>query len=130
MLKVWRYIWISVVALVGLLLLTVLLIPQLDPNRFKGIIETQVSELAGRQLNIDGDLHIDYTLPPLIRIENVRFANAEWAKQPSMLSLELLQLKVQLLPLLDKQLIVDQIMLKGVYFTLEKNPQGQQKWQQ
>jgi uncharacterized protein involved in outer membrane biogenesis len=133
MLRVWRYFWITTTVLLGLLILLVLLsfliISQLDPNNYKNIIETQVSELTGRQLKIAGNLHIELSMQPLVRIENVSFANAPWGRQPQMLSLELLQLKISLLPLLDNKLVIEQLLLKGVDASIETNTDDQLNWQ-
>ena len=129
MLRAWRYLWITTTVLSGLLLLLLLIVSQLDPNLFKETIETQVSELTGRQLKIDGNLQIDLSMQPLVRIEKVSFANAPWSKRPQMLSLELLQLKIKLRPLFDKKLVVEQLLLKGVDLSIETNTDGQINWQ-
>lgn len=129
MLRAWRYIWITTTVLFGLLLLLLLIVSQLDPNLYKETIENQVSELTGRQLKIDGNLQIEFSLQPLVRIEKLSFANAPWGKQPQMLSLELLQLKVQLLPLLDDKLVIEQLILKGIDVSIETNSEDQINWQ-
>lgn len=127
--KIWRFLWITVAAIVVLLLLLLFILSQLDLNQYKDTIETQVSELTGRQLKIEGDLQLDLSLQPSIRIEKISFANAPWGKQAQMLSLELLQLKIELLPLLDNMLVVEQMSLEGVYLSVETNADGKNNWQ-
>lgn len=128
MLKAWRYLWISTTVLLSLLLLLLIVVTQLDPNLYKKTIESQVSELTGRQLKIDGDLQIDFTLHPLVRIEKLSFANAPWGKLPQMLSLDMLQLKISLLPLLENKLVIEQLLLEGVYVSIETNTDDQINW--
>ena len=127
--KIWRFVWITVTVVIGILLLLLVVISQLDLNQFKGAIETQVAELTGRQLTIAGDLQVDISMQPSIRIEKLSFANASWGKQTQMLSLELLLLKIELLPLLDKKLVVEKMSLKGGYLSVETNADGKNNWQ-
>jgi len=100
----------------------------IDLNQFKASIESSVTELTGRQLKIDGDLQLKLSLHPFIRIEKVSFANASWSKHPQMLAFDVLQLQVELLPLLKKQLVVEQLRLHGVVLFVEKNIDGQLNW--
>jgi uncharacterized protein involved in outer membrane biogenesis len=110
-------------------MLLLVIISQLDLNRFKDTIESQVSELTGRQLTIGGDMRIDLSLQPLIRLEKVKFANASWGRQPQMLSIDLLQLEINLRPLLDSVLHVEKIILEGVDLSVETNADGVNNWQ-
>ncbi len=100
----------------------------IDLNQFKESIESSVTELTGRQLKIDGDLQLKLSLHPFIRIEKVSFANASWSSRPQMLAFDVLQLQVELLPLLKKQLVVEQLRLRGVVLVVEKNIDGQLNW--
>lgn len=127
--KTLRYLGISAAVLIALLFITVLIFLQLDPNHYKGFIEQQVSELTGREFRIDGNLQIEFSLQPSIRVEKVSFANTDWGRQPDMLSLDLLQLRIQLRPLLDRQLIVEQLLLENVYLSVEQDEQGHLNWQ-
>jgi len=127
--RIWRYLWITITVLIGLLLLLVLIISQVNLNQFKETIETQITELTGRQLNLDGNLHLELSLHPALSIENASFANAPWGKQPHMLSLEKLYVKIDLMPIFDKQLVVEQLLLDGVDLSVEINTEGQINWQ-
>ena len=100
----------------------------IDLNQFKESIESSVTELTGRQLKIDGNLQLKLSLHPFIRIEKVSFANASWSKRPQMLAFDVLQLQVELLPLLKKQLVIEQLRLRGVVLVVEKNIDGQLNW--
>ena len=96
--KLWHYLWISLAALVGMLLLLLLVLSNLNFNQFKGEIETAVTDITGRQLEIEGDLQFNLSLRPFIKVEKVSFANAAWSEHPQMITLGLLQLQFDLLP--------------------------------
>ena len=104
------------------------IVNNIDLNQFKASIESRVTELTGRQLKIDGDLQLKLSLHPFIRIEKVSFGNASWSKQPQMLAFDVLQLQVELLPLLKKQLVIEQLQLRGVELVVETNINGQFNW--
>jgi len=127
--KIWSFIWITAAGLITLVMLLLIIISQLDLNRFKETIENQVTELTGRQLKIGGDLRLDLSMQPLIRIEKVSFANAPWGRQPEMLSFDLLQLQIKLRPLLENKLIVEQLLLVGADLSVESNAEGKVNWQ-
>lgn len=126
--KRWKYLWILLSILFGLILMLPVFLNNIDLNQFKTSIESSVTELTGRQLKIDGDLQLKLSLHPFIRIEKVSFANASWSKQPQMLAFEALQLQVELLPLLKQQLVIEQLRLRGVVLVVEKNINGQLNW--
>ncbi len=132
MLNRWKYLWISLSAPIVLALALMLMLPviinNIDLNQFKKSIETRVTELTGRQLKIDGDLQFTLSLQPFLSIEKVSFSNAPWSKQEQMLTFELLQLQIQLLPLLEKQLVIGQLLIKGLVLVAEKNIDGQANW--
>lgn len=114
--------------LFGLILMLPVILNNIDLNQYKATIESRVTELTGRQLKIDGDLQLKLSLQPFIRIEKVSFGNASWSKQPQMLALDVLQLQVELLPLLKKQLVIEQLKLRGVVLIVETNVNGQLNW--
>jgi uncharacterized protein involved in outer membrane biogenesis len=127
--RIWRYLWITTTVLIGLLLLLVFIISQINLNQFKKTIEIQITELTGRQLILDGNLHLEISLHPALSIENASFANAPWGKQPHMLSLEKLYVKIDLMPIFDNQLVVEQLLLDGADLSVETNADGQINWQ-
>jgi len=126
--KLWHYLWISLATLVCILLLLLLVLSKLDFNQFKGEIETTVTEITGRQLKIEGDLQFNLSLHPLIKVEKVSFANAAWSEHTQMVTLGLLQLQIDLLPLFEGKLVVEQLLLEDVNLIAEKNVDGLANW--
>ena len=105
-----------------------IIINNIDLNQFRSFIENRVTGYTGRQLKLNGDLGVNLSLHPSFKVEQVTFGNASWGDQPNMISVESLELKIDLMPLLDGQLVFETLRLKGVVLLLEKNSVGQENW--
>ena len=71
----------------GLLALAIVVLVLLwDWNWFKGLVERQVEARTGRSFNIGGDLDVDVDWTPTITLDDIRFGNATWSKEPTMAS--------------------------------------------
>lgn len=112
----------TVVAVISVLM-------SLDYNQFKGIIDQKVEEATGRSLSIDGDLQLDLSLNPTISVRGVRFANADWGADVPMVSLDQLDAKIALWPLLSGRLEIDNVVLNDLRVVLETNGQGRANWE-
>jgi uncharacterized protein involved in outer membrane biogenesis len=76
---------------------------------FKPQIERFVSEQAGREFAIDGDLLIDLTRHATVVAEDVRFANADWADRPDMVVVGRLEVRLDLWSLIRRPILVELI---------------------
>lgn len=112
---------VCVLAVIGLLLFV-------DPNDYKAQIEQQAEQATGRALSIKGD--IGYSLIPLgIELPQLELANADGFEAPAFARIDSLVIKVQLIPLLRKELQVDALSLRGLSLFLEVNQDGNNNWQ-
>ena len=108
------------VALVVAALVTVYaILRSQDFNDFKPLIAEQVERVTGRKLVGDGSLDLKVSFTPSLAVSGVRFANADWGSRPHMLSIESLDVRVALLPLLAGKIDVEQILLSGVDILVE-----------
>src|SRR5215469_10308093 len=117
--------WIAGVLLV-LATALVLLIALVDWNRFKPIINDQVSTAIGRPFVIQGDLSAGWRrenaesgwrswIPwPTFTARDIRIDNPSWTKQPQFAQLDALQIRVSPLPLLLHRVYVPFVQLVGV----------------
>ena len=98
-------------------------------NLLRGPIERAVTEATGRELRIEGDLEPiwDWTHPKF-RVEDVSFANPEWAADDLMFAAETVEASVSLLPLLRGRVVVPQVHLEGARLNLEQDAQGRKNW--
>ena len=113
----------------GLILVLAIVLPFIiDPNDFKNQIAAAVQENTGRTLSIDGDISLS-VFPWLgLEIGPTRLSNAQGFGEQPMASMEKVQVRVKLLPLLHKQLEMDTIRLSGLRLDLGKDASGRSNW--
>ena len=99
-----------------------------DLNKYKSMAEKIVYEQTGRKLTIAGDASLGISLIPTIVINDVSFANPEWAKNPQMIKVSELELRFSIVPLLSKQIVIDKAVLKQPQIYLETAKDGQNSW--
>ena len=96
----------------------------IDPNDFKNQIAAAVQENTGRTLSIDGNIGLS-VFPWLgLEIGQARLSNAQGFGEQPMASIEKVEVRVKLLPLLHKQLETDTIKLSGLSLRLGKDASG------
>jgi AsmA protein len=127
--KLLKFILWLVVSLVALVAIAVMVLPMVvDPNDYKEEIAAAVAEQTGRTLTIEGDIELS-VFPWLgLDIGPTQFSNATGFDEPAMASMEAVQVRVKLLPLLKKQLEVDKVHLSGLQLYLAKDKNGQTNW--
>ncbi len=99
-----------------------------DLNKYKDKIAEIVEKQTGRTLAIKGNAQLGISLIPTLELENVEFGNAAWSKNPQMVKLERLDVKVSILPLLKKQIEVYKVVLIKPEIYLEVNEAGEANW--
>ena len=121
---------IKVVAGIVLLVVVAVIIflATLDLNRHKEKISQIIEDATGRQLRINGDLHLALSLTPTLVMENASLSNASWGAQPEMVSLDKFEVEVELRPFLSGDIQVNRIILLTPTILLETNEQGVGNW--
>jgi uncharacterized protein involved in outer membrane biogenesis len=99
-----------------------------DWNLFKGYAERKASAATGREFHIDGDLHVDLSMHPLITMNGLRLGNVPGAQEPTMASAQQLQMRVGLWSWLRGQTIVQELRLIKPTVLLEKDAKGNDNW--
>lgn len=100
----------------------------LDFNSYKGEIREAVKEATGRDLEIAGDLELELSFTPRLRVKGVRFQNAAWGSKPDMVSIGELDVVVALLPLLSENIEIRRVVLNDVEALLETDKAGTGNW--
>jgi len=128
---------IILIALAVLLLLIVLAVGGIasavyfgwvEPNDAKPEITRVVQEQTGRDLTIKGDIELS-VFPWLgVILNDVKFSNAKGFGPEPFAQMERAEVRVKILPLLEKQIEVDIIRMKRGIVRLERNAQGQTNW--
>lgn len=119
---------ILIVLIIAAVVAAYIFLKNFDLNKYKSYAEKIVYEQTGRKLTIAGDASLGISLIPTIVINDVSFANPEWAKNPQMVKVGALELRFSLLPLLSKQIVVDRALLKSPQIFLETAKDGQNSW--
>ena len=125
-----RRIIIGIGAFFGIAAIAVVIfIAALDTDRAKKYIATSVSKTTGRQLNINGDLHVDLGWISRISVTDIQFENAAWSKHPHMAEVGLLDLEVDLWQLIRHfRWVFPAVTISEPKVVLEKNAEGSANW--
>ena len=115
-------------AIVGIVALAITVALLIDPNDYKDEIIAAVKENTGRDLRIEGDLKL--SLFPWLGLETggVELANAPGFGEQPFARVAAAGVRVEVLPLLRKELVVDTILLDGLELNLMKNKAGVTNW--
>lgn len=100
----------------------------LDPNDYKEQIRQLAREQVGLELDIDGD--IGWSLFPWLglRLIDTSLASVRTPDQP-VAAVHRLDISVQVMPLLQRELRMRSITLDGLELTLTRDEQGQGNWE-
>lgn len=123
--KVLWSLGVVVVVLIG----AVLIAPSfIDWNQYKGEIAQQAEKYTGRQLTIGGDIRATILPAPALIAENVELGNIKGAATPNMVSLDRLEVRVALVPLLTGEVRVQTVRLVKPVIELERTKDGRTNW--
>lgn len=121
---------IAIAVIVVLVIAAAVVAPFFIPlDTYKTQLIARVKAATGRDLRIDGP--VSFSLLPSIALEanKVSFSNAPGAGSPNMATLDKLQVKLKLLPLLHRDVEINQLVLVDPVITLEVDKQGRPNWQ-
>ena len=99
-----------------------------DPNAYKPQIAEAVKRATGRDLALNGPVRLKLALHPAIEARDVAFANIEGGSRPQMATLDRLDAQIALLPLLQRRLEIDRLVLVRPDILLETNAEGRPNW--
>jgi uncharacterized protein involved in outer membrane biogenesis len=100
-----------------------------DPNSLKPRVIAAVKQATGRDLVLQGPINLGLSLQPTLVVRGASLSNPPGFSRPQMVTLEELDLKLALIPLLSHRVVVDRLVLVKPDILLETNAQGQPNWQ-
>ncbi len=127
-------------SLVLLLALFVLIIATFDWNRLKPTLNEKVSAELHRPFAVNGNLAVLWRREPdeggwrawvpwpHLVAEDLTLGNPDWSKQPQMVSLKRVELRLAPLPLLAQRVVIPRIDLTGPKAVLERLADGRANW--
>ena len=116
------------VVLVVLLGGATIYVMSIDYNQYKGLIASEVERATGRKLTIDGKVALALSLTPTLTVKDLSLANLPGGSRPEMITLKRLEVQLQLLPLLSRQVKIDLVVLRGADILLETDKTGHGNW--
>jgi AsmA protein len=127
--RIGRWIIFGIGAVVALCVLAVLAITVfVDPNRFRGRVETAVRETTGRPFRIEGDLDLAWFPWLAVRTGPAHLGNASGDTGEPIIEWQSARVGARLIPLLRGQLIIDGVRLDGPKIRLRRDAQGRANW--
>ena len=99
-----------------------------DANRLKPRIIAAISTATHRDVTIDGPIRLGLSLWPVLEVDDVKLGNAPGFAPASMATLDRLDLRLALLPLLHRHIEIEQLDLVHPTITLQIDAQGRDNW--
>jgi uncharacterized protein involved in outer membrane biogenesis len=122
-----RFLWI-VGVIAGLLVVAIggvaVYITTFDLNRLKPRLTEAIEKATGRTAELNGEISFSPSLVPTVSIASVTLSNAAWSKQPTMLQIGSLDVTFALMPLLQKRVEIDSVVLDGGIIRVETSKDG------
>ncbi len=115
------------VAVIALVISAVVFV--FDANMWRESIVDWVEKETGRTIAIDGEMHLDIGLKPVLTARDVRLANADWAVAPNMAEVQHLEIGLDLLALVRGHWFIPHLLLRGASVQLEVEPSGRANWE-
>ena len=116
-----------IVVLVPLIGVTVF-IWQFNLNSYAPQIIAAVDKATGRQLTLGGPIGLALSLTPTVEVNNVSLSNPTGFQDPNLLTLDRIEARIALLPLLSHKIDILKLVLVGPNITLERNGASQDNW--
>jgi len=121
----WKWILgIAAAVVAGCFVVIYIIAASYDYNKFKPQITGLAREYTGRELTLVGDIKLVIGLNPTLKVEDVAFENAAWGSRPSMAKIGLLEVQVELLPLISGDIRLKRLTLLKPEFLIEIDESG------
>lgn len=116
------FVLFALLAIAGIFLLT------FDANRYKPDIVALVKQQTGRDLEVAGKIDLSVYPNIALKLGQVKLGNADGFKGKNFASASDARVSVQLMPLLEQKLRVDEVTLQGLNLTLQRDKSGKTNW--
>ncbi len=100
-----------------------------DLGGWRDSVARLVSNSLGREVIINGLFEPEVGLTTSVTAGNITWVNADWGSQATMLSIDHLELEVNLLSLLFRPIRIERLEVDGVQVLFETDGQGRSNWE-
>lgn len=127
--KIIKFLLITLISLVTLIVVIAVALPLFfDPNDYKPQLTQLVKEQTGRDLKVPGEIELS-VFPWLgVKLGKVELSNARSFGKQAFAKVDKVDVRVELLPLLKKQISIGRVELSGLKLDLQRNKQGKTNW--
>jgi len=128
--KFLRIVAYSVGALALLIIVAAIVLPMvINPNDYKDDIAAAVKEKTGRTLVMEGDIGLSVFPWLALEIGPTRLSNAPGFSDRPFASVKQVDIRIKLLPLLQKKIEMGTVVLDGLNLSLETRADGKTNWE-
>jgi len=99
-----------------------------NPGLVKGPLERYLSELAGYQISLEGELKIDPGRLSVLTAKNIQISAPAWADNRDLLSIGNLRLALDTGSLFEDIVIIDSLQVDSLQLDLETDANGMGNW--
>ncbi len=119
------------VSVIPVLLITVVLcyLNFADLGGWRDSVADLISKSLGREMVINGLFEPEIGLTTSLTAGNITLANTDWGSQATMLSIDHLELELNLLSLLFRPIRIERLDVDGVRVLLETDLEGRSNWE-
>jgi AsmA protein len=124
--------WILVIAgsAVALIVIAVIVLSMVvDVEKYKPQIEQQAAKAIGRTVTLGGDLKPSFFPWIGVRLSDLHIGNPPGFKEKDFVSVESVEVRVKLLPLLSRHIEVKRFVVDKPFVVLEKRKDGKGGWE-
>ncbi len=110
--------------IVGLVVALVVALSQVNLDTLRGSIVNVLQDATGLPVQVDGDVSWRLSLRPRIELNQVRVANADWAKNKYAYSAEKIDVRLNLISLFRNRPTIQNVRIYDAKINIEKNQDG------
>lgn len=121
-------LWVFFFLIVVMIGIGIFFVASFDANHYKQQITQLVNKQTGRELTIDGDLSLAFYPDVAIELGETTLSNAAGFGAKHFAAVGSAQVSVKVMPLLQKQLNVDEIRLTDLQLNLQRKADGSTNW--
>jgi AsmA protein len=118
---------IAVVVLLPVIVLAVFL-AQFNPNAYKPAMRAAIERATGRVVTLGGPIHLHLSLTPSVELSDVSLGNRSGFADAALLTVDKIQLRFLLLPLLSHHVDITDLTLVHPQVVLERDAAGDADW--
>lgn len=124
-------LWVRMASLfvLGLVVAIIVALTQVDLESLRGNVVSMLQNTTGYDVHVDGIVSWKFSLRPQVELNQVRVANASWAKEKYGFSAERMDVALDLISLFHERPTIRSIKLYDTAIKIEKNADGESSLQ-